>query len=81
MELLGPKAKKRVAKFNAFATALVESHPSRVARQQGEFSTEHALHYLNITHGRPCVNKASYQIVLVLDVVFGLSLGERSMYG
>lgn len=53
METLGPRAKKRVAKFQALANALVDSWPSWVARQQKDFSTAHPLHYLNVTYGRP----------------------------
>jgi hypothetical protein len=54
-ELMGPRARKRFGKFQAIANGLVGSWASYEARRQGEFSTEHPLHYLNVTYGKPYV--------------------------
>lgn len=53
MDMLGPRAKKRVAKFQALANALVDSWPSWEARKQNDYSTAHPTHYLNVTIGKP----------------------------
>ena len=57
-QLMGPRAKKRFAKFQALANALVGSWPSYAARVQNDISTEHPLHYLNVTYGKPYVTTA-----------------------
>jgi hypothetical protein len=52
---MGPRARKRFQKFQALANALVGSWPSYAARKQNDISTEHPLHYLNVTFGKPYV--------------------------
>jgi hypothetical protein len=79
MELLGPRAKKRVAKFQALANALVESWPSWEARKQNDFSTAHPTHYLNVTIGKPYVRaRPRVQVCSATVTVVSLQAAETA---